>query len=247
MPILTSFLKGSSYLFTGFKLIFQPGLRRFIILPVCTNIVLFTLLFIAFIHYIGIFNIWIESHLPTWLGWLGMIVWLLFCIGYFLLFIYTFATLANILGAPFNNLLAEKTEIFLTHQSLPEQSWTALIKDIPRVIGRQLGIVLYFIPRAFLILIIFLIPVIHIIASPLWFLFCCWLMCFTYLDYPTDNHRLPLKKVRAWMNDHTSLSLGFGIIIFLGTMIPLLNILVMPAAVCGATKMWVDENPSSVS
>jgi CysZ protein len=43
-------------------------------------------------------------------------------------------------------------------------------------------------------------------------------------------------------------SSGFGMVVMVGTMIPFVNFIIMPAAICGATAYWVEElknKPSS--
>jgi CysZ protein len=39
----------------------------------------------------------------------------------------------------------------------------------------------------------------------------------------------------------------FGALISLFTMIPVLNLVIMPVAVCGATAMWVDRYRSTLA
>lgn len=241
MSKLDSFLKGISCFLSGFLLITRPGLRRYVILPLITNIILFTVLFVCFAHYVGILNAWFTSYLPTWLKWLGFLLWILFLGGFFLVFVYTFSTIANIIAAPFNGLLAEKTEKLLSGQSLPNQGATFGLKDIAKSIWRQISVFLYFIPRALLILLCFFIPIVHLFAGVIWFLFCAWLMSLTYLDYPADNKKVPLVQVRLFMHENKSLALGFGMAVLVMTLIPVINFIVMPAAVAGATKMWLEE------
>ena len=82
---------------------------------------------------------------------------------------------------------------------MPEQrTLVENIKDIPRIIARQLAILVYYFPRAIIILILFFIPFLATIASPIWFLFHAWMMTLTYIDYPTDNHRIPMSEVRSF-------------------------------------------------
>lgn len=235
-------ISGMHYFLAGLKLISKPGLKRFVIIPLLINIILFIALFFLLSHYLGEFNLWFEHHLPSWLRWLGVIVWVLFFISFFLIFIYAFVTVANLISAPFNSFLAEKVELYLTGKVLEPRSLYDNIKDIPRILGRQFAILGYYLPRALLLLILFFIPVVQAVAAVLWFLFNAWFMVMTYLDYPTDNHRIPIKTVRVWMGERRWLSLGFGISVLVATMIPILNFFSIPAAVAGATKLWVDEN-----
>jgi CysZ protein len=60
------------------------------------------------------------------------------------------------------------------------------------------------------------------------------------LDYPLSRRRMPLSAKLALMREHRGASLGLG----LGTLallaIPVLNLLAMPAAVVGATRLTCD-------
>src|SRR5205085_4228537 len=94
---------GMQCLFEGFRLITKSGLRRFVIIPLIINVLLFIGLFFLLQHFIREFNIWFASFLPHWLQWLSTVLWVIFFIGFFGLIIYTFVTVANIVSAPFNS------------------------------------------------------------------------------------------------------------------------------------------------
>ena len=165
----------------------------------------------------------------------------MFFLSFFLVFIYTFVSVANIITAPFNSFLAEKVELYLTKQPLLQRSMAENIKDVPRVIGRQLAILGYYIPRAIFVLILFFIPLVQVAAPLLWFLFNAWFLTFTYIDYPADFHRIPLKDVRSLLKARRAITLSLGMCILLASMIPILNFFVIPAAVAAATKFYVEE------
>ncbi len=232
---------GIGYFFAGFGLIFKPGLKRFVAIPVIINVLLFVGLFFLLKYFTALFNHWFEGFLPHWLHWLSAIIWVLFFLSFLMIFTYTFVALTNIIAAPFNGLLAEKVEFYLTGKLNEQpQGFAANIKAIPRSIGRQLAILGYYLPRALLLLVLFLVPVVHFVVPFLWFLFNAWFMALTYIDYPTDNHRIDLRTARQWLDERRFVSYGFGISVLLITMIPVLNFFVVPAAVAGATKFWVD-------
>jgi CysZ protein len=233
-------LTGADYLLEGLKLIFKPGLKRFVIIPLIINIVLFVGLFVVSRHYFSEFNLWVEHHLPHWLYWLGSILWVLFFISFLLVMLYTFVTLANLIGAPFNSLLSEKIELYLTGNKINQKSWGEICKDTPRIIGRQLSLIGYYLPRAAGILILFFVPVVQVFAAIIWFLFNAWYMSLQYVDYPTDNHDISLKRVKEWLQQRRWTSLGFGGAVMVMSMIPVVNFFVVPAAVAGATKFFVD-------
>lgn len=239
---MKDFLLGISYFLSGIKLIIQPGLRKFIIIPFLINIVFFTLLFLMLFHYTTEWNLWFADHLPTWLAWLGILFWLVMVTGFSLFMIFTFVMVANIFGAPFNSLLAEQVAWQVNRTVPPVRSYWQMIKDTPRMIGRQLSLIFYYLPRAALILVLFFIPVIQLIASVLWLLFNAWFLAITYLDYPTDNQQISLRMLRAWLKTRPLLVLGLGCSILLSMMIPVVNFIAMPVAVVAATRCWLLES-----
>ena len=55
------------------------------------------------------------------------------------------------------------------------------------------------------------------------------------------NHGLRADEQKLCLRKKRLMSLGFGGAVSVATMIPVLNFLVMPAAVAGATAMWVEQ------
>ena len=69
---------------------------------------------------------------------------------------------------------------------------------------------------------------------------------FQYIDYPADNHKLGWNEMLAWLRQKRWQSMSFGGIVYLVLLIPVVNILMMPAAVAGATLFWVRERSGEV-
>ncbi len=230
-----------NYLYAGYKLILQAGLKRYVIMPFLINILLFIGLFFIAQHYFNELNMLIENHFPHWLQWLGKILWILFFISFSFVVIYTFSLFANLLSAPFNSLLAEKVEFYLSGKTIPSKSMLEICQDLPRSMGRQLSIIAYYLPRVMLILLLFFIPIIQIAAPIIWFLFNAKYLSLQYIDYPTENNNISLSEARVWLNQRSWHAFHFGISILLASMIPIVNFFVVPAAVAGATKFFLAE------
>jgi CysZ protein len=113
---------------------------------------------------------------------------------------------------------------------------------VPRTLKRELRKLSYFLPRAIGLLILSLIPGLNLIATPLWLLFGVWMMAVQYIDYPCDNNKVSWDDMLAWLRAKRWQSLGFGGITYVALLIPFVNILMMPAAVAGATLFWVRED-----
>ena len=239
---ITKGRSGVDYLLSGFTLIRQPGLRRFVVLPLLTNLVLFSLCFYWLLGELDKLSAAALNLLPGWLSWLQYLLWPLAIITILLVFSFIFGMVANWLAAPFNGLLAEQVEQIITGQQSQEVSIRMLIKDIPRLFLREWQKFLYFLPRALFCLLLFFVPVLgQTLAPVLWLLFCGWMAAIQYCDYPFDNHKIPFHTMRAQLREHKTVNMTFGVLVTLLTSIPLLNLFIMPIAICGATAMWVDR------
>jgi CysZ protein len=232
-----------NYFLQGFSLIQTKGLKRFVFIPLAVNLILFSVALYALFGQIDGAIIWLVDLIPDWLGWLksalSYIIWPLAVITILLVFALIFGTLANWIAAPFNGLLAEKVEKHLTGQDLGDTGVLDVVKDIPRTLGREFSKLVYYIPRALgFLLLFFILPV---FGQVLWFLFTAWMMAIQYCDYPFDNHKVSFKDMRRTLNQSRGNCFSFGIGVSIFSMIPIVNFLVMPVAICGATAMWVDN------
>jgi len=243
------FSAGVGYFSEGFGMIRQPGLRRYVVIPIILNILAFVLLFRLIYDGFSMLIAQVMSWLPDW-AWLQSIqwlFWLLYGVVIILLLAYGFVVVANLIGAPFYALLAEKAEQRLTGRPLEEdRSWWQLWLDVPRSLWREIVKLGYYLPRAVVLLLLGLIPVVNLAAGVLWFLFNSWMMALQYVDYPADNHRMPVRELKGLLRQRRWASFGFGMPVALAAMIPVLNLVVVPAAVCGATLFWVREREGHV-
>lgn len=237
---------GANGLLQGLSLLNTHGLRKFVAIPLLINILLFSIsIWVLASQFSLLVDEWL-GYLPEWewLAWLEGILWLLFALLAVLLVFYTFSILANIIASPFNSLLAEAVEKHLTDQPLPTGgSFVDAVKDAPKAIFdelRKLGyMAVLAIPVLILSIVSFFIPIFAPLTPFLWMLFSAWMLAIEYGDYPMGNHNLRFDEQRAKLRQNKLMALGFGGITMLATMIPLVNFLVMPAAVAGATKLWV--------
>jgi len=230
---------GAGYLFKGFELIQRKGIRRFVFIPLLINLVLFSgafyFMFIELEHYMTLLMDW----LPAWLDWLSSILWPLAVVTILVIFSFLFSTAANWLAAPFNGLLSEKIENILLGQATQNGSMLDVVKDTPRTLAREWQKLSYYLPRAIgFFIILWILPV---IGQIIWFLFIAWMMAVQYKDYPFDNHKVPFPVMKQALKQRQGLSYSFGITVAVFAMIPIINLVIMPVAICGATALWVDH------
>ncbi|TFH90778.1 sulfate transporter CysZ [Vibrio ouci] len=239
---------GFGYFFHGIELALTPGIRQFVLMPLLANVILVGG---ALFYLFSNLNIWIEQligQLPDFLSWLSYLLWPLLVLTILATFSYFFSTLANFIAAPFNGLLAEKVEEHLTQKKVNEDGMLAVIKDTPRILAREWRKLVYVLPKAIGLFLLLLIPALGQTVGPiLWFVFTAWILAIQYCDYPFDNHKVTFNDMRYSLKQKQGKAYGFGVLVSVFTTIPVLNLIVMPVAVCGATSMWVNEFKSQHS
>ncbi|MDX1443182.1 MAG: sulfate transporter CysZ [Gammaproteobacteria bacterium] len=242
---------GANHLLKGFSLLNQPGVRLFVVIPFFINLCIYTALLVYSIDQFGLLMDWMVAQLPGWLGWLEWLLWPLFLLLTALLVAYTFTLLANLIGAPFNGFLAEKVARNLGVEPPPEAE-TRIIPQMLNDVKQEIRKLLYFLARAALLgiasLLLIWIPGVNAIVPVLWFLFGAWMLALEYSDFHLANQGYRWNAERELLQRHRWAAMGFGATAAGATLVPIVNFLVMPAAVAGATAMWVEilkDSPGS--
>jgi CysZ protein len=237
--MLSDFYQGVRSALSGFVLIQGRGIKRYVIIPLLINVVLFSLA-LWYIHMqadrgMAAMTEW----LPDWLDWLSWLVWLLLAALLLIVAFYSFTLAANFIGAPFNGRLAEKIEQKIIGYAPPSSGQVYTAAGIKNALRSELGKLGYLASRSLPLLVLSFVPVINVFAPPLWFLFGAWMLALEYLDYPMGNHGLLFADQRQKLQQRRMLVLGFGMTVVVLTFIPVVNFLAMPVAVAGATRLWV--------
>ncbi|MBF0417049.1 MAG: sulfate transporter CysZ [Magnetococcales bacterium] len=238
-----AFIRGIGYLFTGLHLLTTPELRRYVLAPLLVGTLLFASGSWFALGHILTWSAWLNGFLPSWLQWMEWILVPLLFSSIGILFFTSLGIVANLIGAPFNALLAQQVEIHLTgtfdtsRHTQPQGLWDSIFPTVHSEIQK----ILYYIVRAIPLLLLFVLPVVNVAAPFVWMFFTSWMNAFQYADFPMSNHQLNDKQILAKLREERLLSLGFGAATLLLTLVPVINLLAMPAAVAGATAMWVKE------
>ncbi|UTW44179.1 sulfate transporter CysZ [bacterium SCSIO 12696] len=247
-----STLSGPSYLLKGLKLLGHRRIRLFAIVPVLINILLFIWLTTLAVNGFEGAMAWMEGWLtgwPAWIQWffdfLSWLLWAAFVVLLLILYAYTFTLFSNLIGTPFYGLLAERVQEVLTGQvdsrgmtfkrataiaiSAIKRTFTMLAYTLPRAIGVGLAsLVLLFTPLGF-------------VGSIISFLWGAWSLALEYLDYTSDNNEQSFPALLSECREQRNRCLGFGASALAATSIPVLNIIVAPAAVAAGAAMWIDR------
>jgi CysZ protein len=221
-----------SYFFKGLKLLASSQLRSFIIIPVLINVVLYSVALMLGYYYISDL---INQFIPGWLHWLSWILWPLFFISFFIAGFFTFTVLANLLAAPFYGKLSAKTLVLINGQAKETEE-----QSLVKVMFAELKRAGYLLSRALPLLVLSFIPGINVLAPFLWALFGAWGMALEYMAYPLENAGVLFSEQKQLVKSIRIGALSFGGVAVMGLTIPLLNIIIAPAAVIGATIYFND-------
>ncbi len=234
--MINDIIIGIHMLARGLKLIRKPGIRRYVIMPLLINILLFGgLIWFGYEQFAPLVDS-VMSWVPEFLDFLRWIIWILITSMTALVVFFTFTPLANIVAAPFNALMSEKIEESLTGN--PVNSGISFMALVSSSIRSQIGKLLYILLWSAGLMLVSLIPVLNFISPS-------WLLSLEYLDYPMGNHDMTFAQEKQMLSGRRGLSLGFGGMVMILTSIPVINFFVMPVAVAGATAMWVDQLSAS--
>lgn len=227
-------LTGAAYLLKGARLVMLPGLRRFVVVPVLIN----TVLFAAVLYFAaGWIHEFASELLPAWLEWLAVVLVPVFLVLSAIAVFFTFTMVANLIASPFNGMLAEAVESRLTGRPAAPTSVGRIMQDVGIAIASELRKLAYIMLRIIPLLLLFLVP----LAGPVvWALFSAWMLAIAFIDYPMGNHGIGFGEQRRILAGRRWLGLGFGLAVMGAMAIPVLNFFVMPCAVAGATALWVD-------
>ena len=234
------------YLGVGWRLVRRPGLRRFVLAPLAVNLVVFGALgwwaVATFGDWLGEWRV-LERFGDVWgVGFVVGLVQLLFTVAIVFALAWLFTLVANLVGAPFNGLLAERVEAHLTGEGASDDpGWLAMLRSTPRLLGSEVAKLVYLGVWLVPLLLLQFVPLLNLVAPALLFLFGAWMFALEYLDYPMGNHGALFRDVRAAARTRRTTSLGFGIGVAALALVPIVNLVLMPVAVAGATALYVDR------
>jgi CysZ protein len=153
-----------------------------------------------------------------------------------LLVVLTFTAITLTVGDPFYERIWRDVEERLG--DAPPESDEPFWRSIPRGIGNGLRLLLLTASVGIPLFFLAFVPVIGQIAAPaLGALFGGWFLAVELTGFSFDARRMSLRDRRRALGVRRPTALGFGVATYLLFLIPFGAVLVMPAAVAGATLL----------
>lgn len=226
---------GPACLIEGFRMLWQPGLRRFVLLPVVGNIVLFALA--AGLALWGLEAV-LDAWLPEQVGWLRWLLFPLLVVALLVGSLFAFTVLGNLLLGPFLGLLA--AEVNRRLGGAPPLAGDGLLRDLLRDSGMELRRLGYILLCSAGVLLLGFVPVLNLLVAPLGLLLTAWLLSMEHAAHPLGLRRMQLAEQLRFLRLNRVAALGFGFASMGALLVPGLNLVLLPAAVCGMT-LFVHE------
>jgi len=204
------------------------------------------LLFILTVSVFWMSGAIVERFVPTGDAWyVNILAWLLWLFAFIFacgVGIVSFVTLGSVAVAPWLDGLCVRVECISGVQvKAPEPVWWKIVLSSMHNALMPLAV---FIPRAFLALVLLLVPVYGTVLSSLvWAYAGLRLIAFEFMDVPASRRGWQWEQRRNEWCERKWFYLGLSGLASVFMLVPVLNLFVLPAAVVGLSR---DQAPKEV-
>ena len=222
----------------------NPRLLQYIVIPFLINLVVF-----SGAVYLGLdfFGNTVVEYIPQGEAWYwSVLYWFLWVVAVLLtavLVFFSFTVVGNLLASPFNDLLSERTEEVLSGRINDEPfSFGRFLRDAWQTILLEARKMWVFVAIMVLILPLNLLPGIgNSIYTVLAVSLTLFFLCFEYLGFVMVRKRQFFREQKNYIMARKILMLGFSCGVMALLAIPFFQLLCIPLAVVGATRIWCEE------
>lgn len=222
----------------------NPRLLPYIIIPFLINVVVFSG---AVILGVNFFGDTVVSLLPQGEAWywalLYWLVWGIAALVTAVLVFFSFTVVGNLIASPFNELLSERTEQVLTGKT-NDESFTLgkFASDALQTFLMEIKKMWIFVVVMILILPLNLLPGIgNSIYTVLAIGLTLFFLCFEYLSFVMVRKHQFFREQKSYIFTRKFLMLGFACGVMALLAIPFMQLLCIPLAVIGVTRLWCEE------
>lgn len=245
--------RGFGYPFRGFGFLRRnPDLARYWLWPILiTGTALLASLWLSVRYHDDLLALlWPD---PTGTDWVSRILTVLHSIvevfAFFLIALLLgviCAATSSVVAAPFNDVLSEVVEQREAGIAPPPFAMARVVRDAGRTIRMEaLKLACYLAVMVPMWILSLLLPGVGQVAYFLFAgLFSAAYFALDYTDWPASRRGLGIRQRLAVLRSQPWLLLGFGACVWLLMWVPFVNLWLMPAAVAGGTRLWLDLEQS---
>ncbi|MFZ5866014.1 MAG: EI24 domain-containing protein [Thermodesulfobacteriota bacterium] len=158
------------------------------------------------------------------------------------MFFFLFTVVATTIAEPFNELISEKTEQLITGRFADTPfSVLQLLKESGRGLVHALRILSFYVGALLVSLLFLLVPGIGAVLFWLVTIFLsAYMLSYQYLSYPMTRRKFTFRQKQALIRSKLFSTMGFGLGSLAVASVPIINVLLVPAAVTGGTLLFLD-------
>jgi CysZ protein len=235
------FFTGVSFMLRGVGMYARsPGIMLLGLLPALISGALLIGSFVALAYYVDDLATLITPYAGNWNAEVARLVRALVSIAivsaWVLLSVLLYAAITLLIGQPFYEAISKNVEDKLG--GVPDEVNVSFWKTLPRNIADNVRLMVFGVFVGILLFGLGLIPAFGQTVVPvLAVLFAGWILTVELTGVPFERRGLRLRDRRRMLRGRRSMALGFGATTFICFLIPLGAVLLMPAAVAGATLL----------
>lgn len=242
---IRGFVTGFFSLLNAFRFISKnPRLYKYIAIPFIINVVVFC----GSVYWgFDLFGDFVGQYLAPYDTWYWQIVAgaikLLAALVTLVIVFFTFTVVGNLIAAPFNDVLSEKTEEIIVGRQIGEPfSFRQIGVDLWRVMKDEIRKMSIFIFLMILILGLNFLPGIgSALYAVLSVVVTVFFLIVEYTGYIFSRKHLGFAEQRQFIAAHKMSTVGFGLAVMCMLFIPFIQFLTIPVAVVAATQICCTE------
>jgi CysZ protein len=237
----TGFFTGVGFLFRGIGMYARsPRLMFLGLVPAVISFAVLVGALVAMLFFVDDVVTWITPFADHWSSgvrtgfrWLAMIG---IGVGWVVLSVLVFAALTLLIGEPFYEAISKRVEDRLG--GVPGEINVSFWKTLPRNVVDSIRLTVFGVFIGIFVFLVGLIPVVGAVIGPiLGALFGGWVLALELTGVPFERRGLRYRDRKRMLKQRRSMAVGFGAATFVCFLIPFGAVLVMPAAVAGATLL----------
>jgi len=219
----------------------HPNLLRWFAVPVLINIVVYCAGAYLFFTRLASLLHWIFGQPETWYMKAAFYSVGTIIAGVFAVFlVFTFTAVGLIVAGPFLDVLSRKIDETRFGFD-PAGAGSSVIRGIWVIAAAQVKKLILFLLIQALLLLAWLIPGIgQIVGAPLQLAVTFFSLAWEFWDFPLDRRGMDYRAKKEFMRANKMAALSFGAVCGMYMLVPLLNFLMIPASVAGATILVSD-------
>ena len=235
------FATGIGFLASGLRMYARtPRIMLLGLVPALISFVVLAAAFLAMVFYVDNVVIWATPYADDWPSAVRDTARLVAMLGaaavWVVLSLLLYVALTLLIGQPFYEAISKRVEDQLG--GVPGEINVSFWKTLPRSVFDSIRLALLAAFFGVGLFLLGLIPVVGQISTPvLGALLGGWVLVVELTSVPFERRGLRYRHRKRALRQNRSMALGFGTATFVSFLIPLGAIVVMPAAVAGATLL----------